>query len=69
MDAMTTTRALRQQPCQSTCDWMPSGDVIDDALVFTCAGCTSEWTRWEGWTPRNLDGSIADDVVLEQLRS
>lgn len=56
-------RPLRQEPCQSKCDWSPSGQTRDDMLVFACAGCGSEWVRTEGWTPRNLDGSIAAAVV------
>ena len=36
--------------------------------VFACAGCSSEWVRTEGWTPRNLDGSIAAAVVEELSR-
>lgn len=62
------TKTLRQEPCQSKCDWMPTGEVFDGDLVFACSGCTSEWTRQEGWTPRNLDGSIAAAVLLEQAR-
>ena len=62
-------RALRQEPCQSRCDWSPSGDVCNGDLVFACAGCTSEWTRREGWTPRNLDGSIAGRVQEELTRT
>ena len=56
-------RSLRQEPCRDLCDWRPTGDVRDGDLVFACAGCTSEWVRSEGWTPRNLDGSIADAVT------
>ena len=61
-------RALRQDPCQSRCDWMPTGAIVEDDLVFACAGCLSEWTRREGWLPRNLDGSIAADVTRERSR-
>lgn len=61
-------RPLRQNPCQSKCDWTPTGEVIGDDLVFACAGCGSEWTRQQGWTPRNLDGSIADAVAHEVTR-
>lgn len=60
--------ALRQEPCQSKCDWMPTGEEIDGDLVFACSGCTSQWTRQQGWTPRNLDGSIAIEVQLELSR-
>ncbi len=58
-------RALKQAPCQSTCDWTPTGDAVNDDLVFACVGCGSEWTRAQGWTPRNLDGSIAQAVQAE----
>lgn len=61
-------RSLRQEPCQAKCDWMPTGQMIGGDLVFACAGCRSEWTRREGWTPRNLDGSIAADVTRELTR-
>lgn len=60
--------ALRQEPCLSLCDWSPTGEVRDGDLVFACAGCTSEWVRTEGWTPRNLDGSIATAVTEEISR-
>lgn len=63
------TRTLHQEPCQSKCDWMPTGEGIDDDLVFACSGCTSEWTRQEGWLPRNLNGRIADGVNSERSRS
>ncbi len=47
---------------------MPTSELIGEDLIFSCAGCGSEWTRREGWTPRNLDGSIADAVRAEQSR-
>ncbi|HHU38280.1 MAG TPA: hypothetical protein GXZ45_03215 [Propionibacterium sp.] len=61
-------RSLRQDPCQNQCDWTPTGETRDDLLVFACAACRSEWVRTEGWTPRNLDGSIAAAVVEELSR-
>ncbi len=61
-------RALRQEPCQSLCDWTPTGEIRDELPVFACAGCSSEWVRTEGWTPRNLDGSIASAVAGERDR-
>lgn len=60
--------ALRQEPCQSRCDWAPTGETRGDEWVFACAGCSSEWVRSEGWTPRNLDGSIAAQVTAELSR-
>jgi hypothetical protein len=62
-------RSLRQQPCLSACDWMPTGELIAGDLVFACAGCTTEWVRTAGWAPRNLDGSIAQDVSAERARA
>ena len=59
---------LRQEPCLSKCDWAPTGETRDEYLVFACAGCRSEWVRSEGWTPRNLDGTIAAEVVAELAR-
>lgn len=47
---------------------MPTGAIVEDDVVFACAGCLSEWTRREGWLPRNLDGSIAADVTRERSR-
>lgn len=61
-------QALRQNPCQSKCDWCPTGEVRHDELVFACASCESEWVRSEGWRPRNLDGTIADEVTAELNR-
>lgn len=61
--------ALRQEPCQSKCDWTPSGEVRDGDYVFACSGCTSEWVRSEGWRPRNLDGSIAAEITEELNRA
>ncbi len=58
-------RPLRQEPCQSRCDWTPTGAERDGRLVFACSGCGSEWVRGEGWTPRNLDGGIAAAVQAE----
>ena len=62
-------RALLQEPCQSRCDWTPTGDLRDGHLVFACTGCSTEWVRTEGWSPRNLDGSIAGAVAAELERS
>lgn len=61
--------SLAQNPCRSLCDWSPTGETRDDDLVFACAGCHSEWVRTEGWTPRNLDGSIAGEVTRELSRT
>ena len=62
-------RALRQESCQSRCDWAPTATTFDDDLVFACAGCQSEWTRQQGWRPRNLDGRIDPAVIAELERT
>ncbi|MFZ0529620.1 MAG: hypothetical protein WAL91_03665 [Propionicimonas sp.] len=61
-------KSLQQNPCRSTCDWAPTGEVIADDLVFACTGCGSEWTRRQAWKPRNLDGSVAAAVNTELAR-
>ena len=61
-------KSLQQNPCQTKCDWYPTGEVVAEDLVFACTSCGSEWTRQEGWKPRNLDGSVAAEVELELTR-
>ncbi len=58
-------KPLTVNPCKDLCDWRPDGATRNGHLVFACAGCASQWDRDEGWTPRNLDGSIADEVQRE----
>ena len=62
-------KSLQQNPCQAKCDWCPTGEGIDDELVFACTACGSEWTRHEAWKPRDLDGSVATEVEAELSRA
>jgi hypothetical protein len=54
---------LAVSPCRSLCDWTRS----DDAPLFRCGGCGSEWLPTERWTPRQADGTVPA-AVLEELQ-
>lgn len=50
---------LAANPCQAECDW---GTTARPALL-RCAGCGSEWTRDELWTPAQADGTVPTAVT------
>ena len=56
---------LAAHPCQAECDWGAAGPAGDRAL-FRCAGCGSEWTAAEPWTPAQADGTVPPAVAAER---
>lgn len=60
--------ALAAHPCQAECDWAAAGRAGDRPL-FRCAGCGSEWTAAELWTPAQADGTVPPAVVAERDRT
>lgn len=56
-------RELVANECQSRCAWEPTDEEVGGRQVFRCAGCRSEWTSSQSWTPRNWDGTIPPEVV------
>jgi hypothetical protein len=56
---------LAAHPCQAECDWGPAGRAGGRAL-FRCAGCASEWTAAEPWTPAQADGTVPPAVAAER---
>lgn len=59
---------LAQEPCRTLCSWGPTGGTRDGLPLFACGGCGSEWVRTEGWTPRQVDGSLHPEVRAEAAR-
>ncbi|MFT3888242.1 MAG: hypothetical protein QM713_08785 [Arachnia sp.] len=55
-------RELAVNPCRRLCSWGPTDEWSDGLRVFRCAGCSSEWTVAEVWTPCNRDGEVPAEV-------
>ena len=60
---------LAVHPCQAECDWARTGRVDGGRRLFRCAGCGSEWTAAELWTPAQADGTVPPAVAAERLTS
>ena len=60
--------ALAAHPCQAKCDWAAAGRAGGRPL-FRCAGCGSEWTAAELWTPAQADGTVPPAVAAERERA
>ena len=41
----------------------PTDEEVGGRQVFRCAGCRSEWTSTQSWTPRNWDGEVSQEVA------
>ena len=54
---------LAANPCQLECAWSGTGRATAGRQVFACAGCGSEWTTAELWTPAEADGTVPDAVT------
>ena len=61
--AVGMASGLAVNPCQDECSWHPTGEQPDGRPLFRCAGCASEWTPDQAWTPRNVDGEVPDEVL------
>lgn len=61
-------RELVANPCQNRCAWEPTDEQVSGLRLFRCAGCRSEWTRGQAWTPRDWDGNVSAEVMLERSR-
>ncbi len=59
---------LPASPCQSVCSWSLTGTHSDGVPVVECAGCGTQWTRREQWTPIDSDGIVPPAVVAEAAR-
>jgi hypothetical protein len=57
---------LAAHPCQAACDWARTGRVDGGRRLFRCAGCGSEWTAAEPWTPAQADGTVPPAVAAER---
>jgi hypothetical protein len=57
---------LAAHPCQAECDWAQAGWAAAGRRLFRCAGCGSEWTAAELWTPAQADGTVPPAVAAER---
>jgi hypothetical protein len=57
---------LAAHPCQAKCDWTQTGRAAGGRRLFRCAGCGSEWTAAELWTPAQADGTVPPAVAAER---
>lgn len=57
---------LRARPCQRRCAWRATQRLLDGDRIFACAGCTSEWTAAQPWTPCQADGTVPPAVLAER---
>ena len=56
---------LAAHPCQAECDWSATGRTDAGGRLFRCAGCGSEWTAAQPWTPAQADGTVPPAVTAE----
>ena len=54
---------LAANPCQLECEWSGTDRAVAGRAVFACAGCGSEWTTAEPWTPAQADGTVPEAVT------
>lgn len=57
------TRELATNPCKGTCAWSATGTTLADQPLFVCAGCGSEWTPEQAWTPQDADAIVSAEVA------
>ena len=54
---------LAANPCQLECDWSGTDRAAGGRQMFACAGCGSQWTTAEPWTPAQADGTVPAAVT------
>lgn len=57
--------ALKQNPCDETCEWVSTNRVRGGERVYECTGCESEWVRSADFIPKDIDGTINPDIQDE----